>query len=117
MLAATPQGALSSVKIDHHRELREASRLDQFEDAIEGQAELTRRRTASRMAMPNRVISTIHKAKGLERRDVLLMPCEARTFSGSDYKRCVAYVALSRATHSLTIVACQARPSPIFLLP
>lgn len=117
MLAVTPQGALSSVKIDHHRELREASRLDQFEDAIEGQTELTRRRTASRMAMPNRVISTIHKAKGLERRDVLLMPCEAGTFSGSDYKRCVAYVALSRATHSLTIVASQARPSPIFLLP
>jgi len=115
-LAATPQGALSSVKVDFHRELREASQLDQFTDPIQGQIELTRRRTSAGASMPNRAISTIHKAKGLERRDVLIMPCDASTFSSTDYKRCVAYVALSRATHSLTLVMSPARPPPIFVL-
>ena len=117
IVASAAQGVLSELKIDHHRELREASRLNQFEDAINGQAELTRRRIECRLAMPSRAISTIHKAKGLEKRDVLLMPCDAGTFSATDYKRCVAYVALSRATHSLTIIASPQRPSPLFLLP
>lgn len=116
MLAATPHGALSSVKVDLHRELREAARLDQFTDAIQGRTELSRRRTCAGASMPNRVISTIHKAKGLERRDVVIMPCDASTFSNTDYKRCVAYVALSRATHSLTIVISPARPPPCFVL-
>ncbi|MGQ5255260.1 UvrD-helicase domain-containing protein [Xanthomonas arboricola] len=116
ILASTPQGILDSIKIDHHRELREASQLDQFIDAIQGQTELTRRRTYAGSSMPNRVISTIHKAKGLERRDVVIMPCDASTFSGTDYKRCVAYVALSRATQSLTLVVSPTRPPPIFLL-
>ena len=117
VLGATPQGLLREFLVNHYRELREASRLDQFADPVEGQAELTRRRTSVRTVMPKRVISTIHKAKGLQTRDVVLMPCDASTFSGTDYKRCGAYVALSRATHSLTIVAGQARPSPLFLLP
>lgn len=116
IFAATPQGALSSIKVDLHRELREASRLDQFTDAIQGQTELTRRRTSVGGSMPNRVISTIHKAKGLERRDVVIMPCDASTFSSTDYKRCVAYVALSRATRSLTLVISPARPPPFFVL-
>lgn len=116
MLAATPQGALSSVKVDLHRELREASRLDQFTDAIQGQTELARRRTCVGLSLPKRVISTIHKAKGLECRDVVIMPCDSSTFSNTDYKRCVAYVALSRATHSLTLVISPARPPPFFVL-
>ena len=116
MLASTPQGVLASIKVDHHRELREASQLDQFTDALHGQTELTRRRTHAGASMPNRVISTVHKAKGLEHPNVLIMPCDASTFSGTDYKRCLAYVALSRATQSLTLVVSPARPPPIFLL-
>lgn len=116
MLAATPQGALSSVKVDLHRELREASCLDQFTDAIQGQTELARRRSCVGLSMPKRVISTIHKAKGLECRDVVILPCDSSTFSNTDYKRCVAYVALSRATHSLTLVISPARPPPFFVL-
>lgn len=99
-----------------YRELREACRLDQFTDPIQGQTELTRRRSSVGASMPNRIISTIHKAKGLERHDVVIMPCDASTFSGTDYKRCVAYVALSRATHSLTLVISPTRPPPFFLL-
>lgn len=116
VLSATPQGGLSSIKVDLHRELREASRLDQFTDAIQGQTELTRRRSCAGPGMPNRVISTIHKAKGLERSDVVIMPCDSNTFSRTDYKRCVAYVGLSRATHSLTLVISSIRPPPFFLL-
>lgn len=110
------RGAMRDVKVDFHREFREASRLDQFQDVIEGHAEMIRRRTSVRMTMPHRFISTVHKAKGLEVQNVLLMPCDARGFSGTEYKRCVLYVALTRATHTLTIVASCARPSPLLIL-
>ena len=54
------------IKIDHRREFRDAIRLGDFSDADEGLSEIHRRRTFARPMPPNRAISTIHKAKGLE---------------------------------------------------
>ncbi|RYY23970.1 MAG: helicase [Sphingomonadales bacterium] len=108
--------AMSDIKINMQREFNEACRLDEFEGAAAGHAELTRRRTMAKTFMPRRLISTVHKAKGLEVANVLLMPCDATTFAGSEYKRCLLYVALTRATNSLTLVVSRERPSPLFLL-
>jgi superfamily I DNA/RNA helicase len=60
---------------------------------------------------PARAISTIHKSKGLEAPHVLVMPCDATTFREKD--RNLLYVAISRATESLTLVVSRSNPSPI----
>jgi DNA helicase-2/ATP-dependent DNA helicase PcrA len=57
------------------------------------------------------VISTIHKAKGLEAPNVIIMPCDSTTFREKD--RRLLYVAISRASRRLTLVVSRSRPSPI----
>jgi DNA helicase-2/ATP-dependent DNA helicase PcrA len=63
---------------------------------------------------PPKAISTIHKAKGLESKNVLLMPCDARHFGNTLAARLKLYVAMSRAMSSLTFVVSKTDPSPIF---
>jgi DNA helicase-2/ATP-dependent DNA helicase PcrA len=82
--------------------------LGRFDDVEAGLAELTNRRTFARLKPPAKAISNIHKAKGLECGNVILMPAEARTFPDKPDARCLLYVALSRAKDSLTIVASRA---------
>lgn len=109
--------AFRDVKIDMAREFREAVWLGAYDDAGEGLAEITRRRSAAQPHMPSRFISTVHKAKGLERQNVILMPCDLQHFSDTQDKRCLLYVALSRARQSLTIVVSPESPSPLLLGP
>lgn len=104
------------IKIDYRREYNDAVRLMDFDDPQEGLAEINRRRTFARPMPPPRAISTIHKAKGLERENVVIMPCDAKHFSATEYSRCKLYVALSRAKHSLTLVVSRTQPSPLFSL-
>jgi len=59
-------------------------------------------------------VSTIHKAKGLECDSVVVMPCDAATFSGKNDARCLLYVALSRAKKRLMLVLSKDKPSPLF---
>jgi len=63
--------AFSGVKVDLPREYGDAIALGDFFDPGEGLAEIGRRRTVSRPMPQAKAISTIHKAKGLERTDVL----------------------------------------------
>lgn len=89
-------------------------RLAQFEGSDEAFAELARKRAYSPPTPPKRLLSTIHKAKGLEWDNVLLMACDKSQFSATDYAKCKLYVALSRAKKSLTLVLPDDKPSPLF---
>ena len=105
-----------AIKTDHRSEYRDAVRLGGFADPEDGLAEINRRRSFARPVPPPRAISTIHKAKGLECDNALVIPCDRQRFSATDYSRCRLYVALSRAKLSLTLVMSRQNPSPLFRL-
>jgi hypothetical protein len=106
----------ADVKIDCHREFWEATCLGDFDSAENGFAEIAHRRVHSRPKPPERAISTIHKAKGLECESVIVMPCDGRTFPDKDDARCLLYVALSRAKSHLMFVVSRNSPSPLLIL-
>ena len=105
------------IAIDNRSEFRNAIHLGQFADADEALKEIHRRRSFVRPLPPDRAISTIHKAKGLQCENAIVLPCDRRHFGDSDYARCKLYVALSRARRSLTLVLSPRDPSPLFNLP
>jgi DNA helicase-2/ATP-dependent DNA helicase PcrA len=107
--------AFAAIKIDHQREMNDAIRIGEFDDCEEAVTEIARRRTYSRPAPPERCISTIHKAKGLECDNVMIMPCDARHFPDNPSSRCLLYVAMSRARCSLTLVVSRRDPSPLLI--
>jgi superfamily I DNA/RNA helicase len=80
----------------------------------EGFAEISRKRSYSRPSPPNRVLSSIHKTKGLECDNVLFMACDKNQFTSTSYAKCKMYVALSRAKKSLTLDIPDSNPSPLF---
>jgi DNA helicase-2/ATP-dependent DNA helicase PcrA len=108
--------AFKTVKVDYNREFWDAIRLGDFDDANVGLAELSRRRTYIRPSLPTKAISTVHKAKGLESDNVLIMPCDGNHFGDSQAARCRLYVAMSRSIRSLTFVVSRQDPSPLVLL-
>ena len=105
-----------TVHIDQRSEFRDAMRLADFSDPEEALAEINRRRSFARPMPPSRAISTIHKAKGLQCDNALIIPCDRQRFSATDYCRRRLYVALSRAKCSLTLVPSLSDPSPLFRL-
>jgi DNA helicase-2/ATP-dependent DNA helicase PcrA len=105
--------AFQSIEIDHAREFREAVRLADFDDLQEGFGEITLRRTHARPTLPPKAISTVHKAKGFERENVLIVPCDKAHFPDNLPSRCALYVAMSRARRTLTFVVSRASPSPL----
>ena len=62
----------------------------------------------------SKCISTVHKSKGLECENALVMMCDKGSFSNTEYKRRLMYVGLSRAKKSLTLVVCRDNPTPLF---
>lgn len=108
------EAAFAGVRVDHSREFAEAIQLGKFDDVDEGFAEIARRRTYSRPKLPAKAISTIHKAKGLEFDNVMLLPCDRGNFSNSHAARSKLYVALSRATRNLILVVSRGQPTPLF---
>lgn len=108
--------AFEAVKLDCHREFWDAIRLGDFDDPGEGFSEISRRRSSMPQSVPSKALSTIHKAKGLECSNVLIVPCDAQHFGDSPAARCSLYVAMSRATRSLTIVASRQKPSPLITI-
>lgn len=102
------------VKVVHRSELSDAIRLKAFACPDEGYAEIARRRSHAMPAPPARTLSTIHKAKGLECDNAVLIAGDRDQFSGTRYARCKLYVALSRAKRLLTIVVSRNNPSPLF---
>jgi DNA helicase-2/ATP-dependent DNA helicase PcrA len=104
------------IEFDCHKEFHEGSRLGAFETAEAGFAAISYCRTYSRPKPPDKAISTIHKAKGLECKDVIVMPCDARSFPNNQLARCLLYVAMSRATDRLMFVIPRDNPSPLLSL-
>lgn len=102
-----------TINVDYRREYRDAIRLADFQNAHDSLAEINRRRSFARPMPPARAISTIHKAKGLECDNALILPCDGR-FSSTYYSRCRLYVAISRAKRSLTLVLSRSNPSVLF---
>ena len=109
----TTDDDFADIKMDCHREFWDAIRLGDFDTVDAGLAEITHRRTYSRPKPPEKAISTIHKAKGLECNSVIVMPCDARTFPDKPDARCLLYVALSRAKSRLLLVVSRDSPSPL----
>jgi DNA helicase-2/ATP-dependent DNA helicase PcrA len=105
----------SNVKFDCHREFWDAIRLGQFENPADGLADLAHRRAYARPQPPDRAISTIHKAKGLECQSVILVPCDGKSLPNKPDARCLLYVALSRAKSELMLVISADNPSPLFI--
>lgn len=108
------EASFAGVRIHHPREFAEAIQLGKFDDADEGFAEIARRRTHARPRLPNKAISTIHKAKGLEFDNVMLILCDQKNFSNTRAARAKLYVALSRATRKLMLVVSKGQPTPLF---
>lgn len=106
----------AGIEMDCHREFWDAVQLGTFESADAGLTEITNRRTYSRPKPPEKAISTIHKAKGLECDSVIVMPCDAKTFPDKTDARCLLYVALSRAKNRLLLVLSRKNPSPLFTI-
>lgn len=109
-------GTFADVETDCHKEFWDAVRLGEFETAEAGLAEITHRRTYSHPKPPERAISIIHKAKGLECDSVIVMPCDARTFPNKLDARCLLYVALSRAKSRLLLVVSPSKPSSLLII-
>jgi DNA helicase-2/ATP-dependent DNA helicase PcrA len=105
-----------SIELDCVREFYEGVRLGSFDTPQNGFAEITHRRSYSRPAPPAKAISTIHKAKGLECADVIIMPCDSRSFPDNQLSRCLLYVAMSRATNRLMFVIPRGTPSPLLII-
>jgi hypothetical protein len=112
---AQSESHFANVKFDCHREFWDAIRLGQFEDPADGMADLAHRRSYARPQPPDRAISTIHKAKGLECESVVVVPCDAKSFPDKPDARCLLYVALSRAKSELMLVMSAQNPSPLFI--
>lgn len=106
----------SDIEIDCHKEFWDAIRLGAFDTIDDGLMEITHRRTYARPKPPERAISTVHKAKGLECGSVIIMPCDAKTFPDKFEARCLLYVALSRAKDRLLLVVSRNAPSPLLAI-
>lgn len=111
---ASSAAGFAEVKVDLKREFWEAQRLAEHADASQGYAEITMRRSVLRPRPLAKTLSTIHKAKGLECRNTMIMHCDRGSFGDTIYGRCKLYVALSRAKSSLSIVLPKTNPSPLF---
>ena len=103
--------AFKNIHLDYSHEFWDAVRLASHEDLEQGLGQVLAARVGRPHALPKRAISTVHKSKGLETKNVLLLPCNANTFG--ENQRCLLYVALSRASHQLTIVVSRNKQSPL----
>lgn len=110
---ASSAAGFADVKVDLKREFWEAQRLAQHTDASQGYAEITMRRSVLRPKPLAKTLSTVHKAKGLECSNTMIMHCDRGSFGDTIYGRCKLYVALSRAKSSLAIVLPETNPSPL----
>lgn len=102
-----------SINVDLAREFREATCMTKHGSASTALADITRRRSMTPLRMPNRVVSTVHKAKGLEADNVLVMPCDAEHFPDRIDKRCALYVAMSRSSARLTLAVSRSSSTPL----
>jgi DNA helicase-2/ATP-dependent DNA helicase PcrA len=101
---APPEGYRIRLR-DHAATLRALGRTDDPRGHLHALSRLRRRRH-----LPGLSTSTVHKAKGLEFRRVLICPADQHQYPATPYGARLFYVALSRATHGLAIVTDTASP-------
>jgi DNA helicase-2/ATP-dependent DNA helicase PcrA len=107
------EAGFNEVEFDLRSEIRDAIRIGDFHSVDEGFAEITRRRTFSHPQPPRRCLSTIHKSKGLECDNALMLMCDRPSFSGTAYKRRLFYVGMSRAKKTLALVLSRDNSTPL----
>jgi len=103
----------SELHIDYQRELDDLIKLKGYDDPLTGFAEISKRRSRSYPKPPRKALSTVHKSKGLEAEYVFVFACDLDHFPETQVKRNLLYVALSRATESVTIMASREKRSPL----
>lgn len=103
----------ADVEIDSYREFWDAIRLGEFDAVDVGLAQIAHHRSYSRPTPPDKAISTIHKAKGLEFGNVAIIACDGNTFPDKPEARCLLYVAISRAKDRLMLVVSRTNQSPL----
>lgn len=108
--------AFKDIKLDLRREFADAVRMGQHENPLTALHELALSRNIRRPHLPTKGISTIHKAKGIERDNILIVPCDKQHFPATDDKRRLLYVALSRAKKTVALVIPRHTPSALFRL-
>lgn len=106
----------SQIRIDLRREFAEACQIQVHSDMTTVLAAQAHQRAARPADMPPQVISTVHKSKGLETSNAILLPCDASNLANNEKNRCLLYVALSRARESLALVVPHDNPSPLVQL-
>lgn len=104
------------IRIDLHREFAEARQIQAHPEINTVLVRQAHQRGTRHAEMPPKVISTVHKSKGLETLNAILLPCDANNLANNEKNRCLLYVALSRACESLTLVVPQVNPSPLLLI-
>ncbi|MBU1425921.1 MAG: ATP-dependent helicase [Gammaproteobacteria bacterium] len=104
------------IRIDLSQEFAEARQIQMDPEISTVLARQAHKRGTRHTEMPPRVISTIHKSKGLETVNAIVLPCDANTLANNEKNRCLLYVAMSRACESLALVVPQVNPSPLFLV-
>lgn len=112
-LAKNGEAGFDGIVFDHKSELNDAVRLSEFECPHEGYAEIVRRRSLAMPKPPSRTLSTIHKVKGLECERAVIVAVDRDQFGDSYQARCKLYVAISRASRSLSLVVSNSNPSPL----
>ena len=112
-LIESKEARFDTVNIDHRIEFKDAIRLGQFPNPDAAISEIARKRSYARPTPPTQALSSIHKAKGLERDNVLIMGCGSDQFGATTYARCKMYVAISRAKKSITMVVPHTNSSPL----
>ncbi len=103
----------SELHIDYKRELDDLIKLKGYKDPLTGFAEISQRRSRAYPKPPRKALSTVHKSKGLEAEYVFVFACDGGHFPETLVKRNLLYVALSRATESVTIIASRNYQSPL----
>lgn len=112
-LVDSGEAGFQDIKVDYLAEFNDAIRIGSYSDASEGFKEISRTRSFIKPKPPDKCLSTIHKAKGLECDNSIIMACDDRHFSSSEYSKRKLYVALSRAKKQLTIVLSSTNPTPL----
>ncbi len=107
------EAGFQDIKIDYFSEFNDAIKIGAYSDPSEGLREISRIRSYMKPEPPKKCLSTIHKAKGLECDNAIIMACDGSHFSSSDYSIRKLYVALSRAKTQLTIVLSATNPTPL----
>jgi hypothetical protein len=103
----------SELHIDYQKELEDLIKLKGFNDPLAGFSQISQRRSRSHPKPPRKALSTIHKSKGLEAKCVVVFACDGKHFPETQVKRNLLYVALSRATESVTIIASRKNQSSL----